>query len=108
MTDNKFIDQSVDPYTDDPFETKNKRIIEYDNATDWENGLSRLYNEDEIISILNIVSCIENKRRGFGNKNDDECYREEREADKNNILYEEAIYGLKLLEKGRLKNSKKN
>ena len=107
MTDNKFINQSIDPYTDNPSETKNKRIIEYDNATDWENGLDRLYIEDEIISILNIVSCIENKRRGFGNKNDDKCYCEEREANKNNILYEEAIYGLKLLEKGRLKNSKK-
>ena len=107
MTDNKFINQSVDPYTSISSETKNKRIIKYDNDTDWKNGLDRLYNEDEIISILNIVSCIENKRRGFGNKNNDECYREEREADKNSRLYEEAIYGLKLLEKGRLKNSKK-
>ena len=84
-----------------------KRKIEYDNAKDWEIGLDSLYNEDEVISILNIVSCIENKLRGFGNRNDDECYWEERKADKNNRLYEEAIYGLELLERGRLKKLKR-
>jgi hypothetical protein len=81
--------------------------IEYDNAKDWEIGLDSLYNEDEVISILNIVSCIENKRRGFGNRNDDECYWEERKADKNNRLYEEALYGLELLERGRLRKLKR-
>ncbi len=84
-----------------------KKKFEYDNAKDWEIGLDSLYNEDEVISILNIVSCIENKRRGFGNKNDDECYREERKADKSNKLYKEALYGLELLERGRLKMTEK-
>ena len=84
-----------------------KRKIEYDNAKDWEIGLDSLYNEDEVISILNIVSCIENKRRGFGNRNDDECYWEERKADRNNRLYEEALYGLELLERGRLRKIKR-
>ena len=84
-----------------------KRKIEYDNAKDWEITLDSLYSEEAVISILNIVSCMENKRRGFGNRNDDDCYREERKADKNNRLYEEAMYGLELLERGRLRKLKK-
>ena len=84
-----------------------KRTIEYDNATDWENGLDSLHTEDEMISILNIVSCIENERRGFGSRSNDECYWEEREADEDNRLYEEAIYGLELLERGRERRAKR-
>ncbi len=72
--------------------------IEYDNATDWEYGLEHLYSEEQIISINNILSYELNKRRGFGRCNDEDCYREERESDKESILYEEAMYGLYLLE----------
>lgn len=92
---------------DKPLFEVEKRKIEYDNARDWEIGLDSRYSEDEVISILNIVSCMENKRRGFGNKNDDECLRDERKADTSNRLYEEAIYGLELLAKGRSRNPKR-
>lgn len=76
-----------------------KRKYEYDNADDWEIGLDSRYTEDEIISILNIVSYWENRRYGFGHKNCEETYKDERENDKNNILFEEAMYGLELLGK---------
>lgn len=63
-------------------------------------------NEDEGIFIINIVSCIENKRRVCGNRNDEECYWKERKADKINRLYEGALYGLELLERGQLRKLK--
>lgn len=93
--------------SDKPLFDVEKRKIEYDSARDWEIGLDSRYSEDEVISILNIVSCMENKRRGFGNKSDDECLRDERKADTSNRLYEEAIYGLELLAEGRSRNPKR-
>jgi hypothetical protein len=84
-----------------------KKSIEYDNAADWEIGLDSRYNEDDVISILNILSYWDNKRRGFGKGNDEELYEEEREADRSNILYEEAMYGLDLLERGRMQKRKR-
>jgi hypothetical protein len=74
---------------------------EYNNATEWEISLDNRYNEDEVLSIMNILSYWENKHRGYGKRNDEQIYREEREADKNNRLYEEAMRGLSLLETGR-------
>lgn len=106
------IKESVHPLnlidlTDTPLSRVDKRIIEYDNAGDWECGLDIQYTEDEVISILNLVSCLENKRRGFGGRSNDQCYREEREADKDNRLYEEALRGIELLERGRSKMLKR-
>ncbi len=74
--------------------------IEYDNASAWEIGLQSLYTEEKIISIQNMLSYELNKRRGFGRRNDEECYREERESDVGNKLYAEAMYGLDLLLNG--------
>ena len=74
---------------------------ECNNATDWEISLDSRYNEDEVLSIMNILSYWDNKHRGYGNRNDEQLYREEREDDKNNILYDEAMRGLYLLETGR-------
>ncbi len=80
-------------------ERSNTRV-RYDNAKDWELGLDR-YTEDEIISINNILGYLDNHRRGYAHINDEDCYKEEREADVNNRLYNEAIYGLSLLEMTR-------
>jgi len=77
------------------------------NAGEWENNLTKLYDEEEIISILNILSYLDNQRRGYGKLNDEECYTEERNADKNNRLYDEALRGLELLEIGRSRRLKK-
>ena len=69
----------------------------------WEISLDSLYNEDEVLSIMNILSYWDNKHRGYGKRNDEQLYREEIEADKNNRLYDEAMRGLYLLETGRLR-----
>ena len=74
---------------------------EYNNATDWEISLDSRYNEDEVLSIMNMLSYWDNQHRGYGKRNDEQLYLEERESDKNNKLYEEAMYGLSLLERGR-------
>ncbi len=74
--------------------------IKYHNATAWEIGLQSLYTEEQIISIENMLSYELNKRRGFGKRNDEECYRRERGSDVGNKLYAEAMYGLDLLLNG--------
>lgn len=47
------------------------------------------YDEDEIIFMM---SCWVNRHKGFGRKNCEENYREERENDKDNVLFEEAMF----------------
>lgn len=78
---------------------KRKSTIEYDNADDWEIDLDNRYSEDEIISIINMMSYWINRRNGFGSKNCEETYKEERENDKDNILFGEAMYGFELMGK---------
>ncbi len=74
--------------------------IKYDNAGAWEIGIRSMYTQKQIISIQNMLSYELNKRRGFGKRNDEECYRRERGSDVGNKLYAEAMYGLDLLMKG--------
>lgn len=74
-----------------------QREFEYKNASDWEIDLDNRYTEEEVDSIMNMLSYWDNKRRGFGHKNDEELYMQERTDDINNILYEEAMYGLSLM-----------
>eukprot|EP01031_Cornospumella_fuschlensis_P024839 gene24839-30013_t len=54
------------------------------------------YSEDQIISIMNIVSYLENERRGFVRYNDEDCYRDERRVDRDGRLYKEALRGVEL------------
>jgi hypothetical protein len=75
--------------------------LDFMTATDWEISLDSRYNEDEVLSIMNMLSYWDNQHRGYGKRNDEQLYRDEREADKNNKLYDEAMYGLSLLERGR-------
>ena len=48
---------------------------------------------------MNILSYLDNKQSGFGKQNDDELYKEELEADKDNFLFDKGVYGSELLEK---------
>lgn len=78
-----------------------KVVDAHESASAWELSLESRYSEEDILSIMNMLSYWENKRRGYGTRNDKELYWEERCADKNNILYNEAMCGLALLESGR-------
>eukprot|EP01031_Cornospumella_fuschlensis_P034199 gene34199-41398_t len=82
------------------FEAATMSMTDYSNASEWEIALNKRYGEDEIISIMNMVSYLENERRGFDCSNEEEDYREERQADQDNRLYSEAMLGLQLLERG--------
>lgn len=73
------------------------------NYSDWELGLDARYQEEEVISIMNMLSYMDNERRGYGKGNDEACYKEERGADNSNRLYDEAARGLDLLEQGRMR-----
>ena len=73
------------------------------NYGDWELGLDVRYKEEEVISIMNMLSYLDNQRRGHGKGNDEPCYKEERLADTNDRLYNEAVHGLELLERGRVR-----
>jgi hypothetical protein len=75
--------------------------LDFMTATDWEISLDSRYNEDEVLSIMNMLSYWDNQHSGYGKRNDEQLYRDEREADKNNKLYDEAMYGLFLMERGR-------
>ncbi len=67
----------------------------------WEISLESRYTEDEVVSIMNMLSYWDNKRRGYGKLNDEQLYLEERKEDENNRLFEEAMRGLLLLETRR-------
>ena len=74
-------------------------------AADWEISLERRYTEDEVVSIMNMLSYWDNKHRGYGKLNDEQLYQEERKEDVNNRLFDEAMRGLFLLETRRIKKS---
>ena len=76
-------------------------------AADWEISLDSRYTEDEVVSIMNMLSYWDNKHRGYGKKNDEQLYLEERKEDVNNKLYDEAMRGLFLLETKRKCQCKK-
>ena len=48
------------------FNFMSKTTIE--SASAWEVGLDSCYTEDEVVSIMNMLSYIVNKRRGYGKK----------------------------------------
>ena len=77
-------------------------------CAEWETGLKSRYTEDEVISIMNMLSYWDNKHRGYGKLNDEELYLEERKEDADNRLFEEAMRGLSLLETRRGQGARKN
>lgn len=47
----------------------------------WEFELEERYTEDQIDSIMGMLSYMENKYNGFGRSNDESLYKDERESD---------------------------
>lgn len=65
-------------------------------ASEWEKSLDHIYNEEEVITIMNILSYHDNVFRGFGHLNDQGLYRDECRMDRSGKLFEEAMHGLEL------------
>lgn len=66
---------------------------------EWELKLEKKYNDEQIISIMNMLSFLENEHNGFNHFNDKSLYEEERKADVTGLLYEEASRGFKISKK---------
>ena len=79
----------------------------YQNASAWELSVESRYTEDEVVSIMNMLSYWDNKHRGYGKHNDEQLYLEERTEDADNRLFDEAMRGLSLLETRRKCQCKK-
>lgn len=84
--------------------------IAFDANVDWEINLESVYSEEEIISIINMLSYHTNVDNGFGRANDESLYRSEKRNDINGTLFDEAMRGLQLERKWkelRVKRTKK-
>ena len=62
-------------------------------AAVWELGLEGRYSEDELMSIMGMLSYMENIERGYGHLNDEAVFASERRSGR---LYEEAVRGFVL------------
>lgn len=72
-------------------------------ACDWEMELPERYDEEKELSIISMLGYLDNIENGFGHRNDERLYRDERAADRTGKLFEEANRGLALsLESRRL------
>ena len=76
-------------------EKKAQYLIARSDATKWELGLDDKYNEEQVLTIIGILSYMENVERGFGHCNDQKLYNSERmeDADADNNLFAEACVG---------------
>lgn len=63
---------------------------------EWEIDLEKKYNDEQIISIMNMLSFLENEHNGFSRFNDKSLYEEERKMDVTGLLYREACRGFKI------------
>jgi len=67
-------------------------------GSEWEISLEEKYNnEDEVLSILGMLSYHMNKEHGFGKRNDEIEYRSLRQKDKSGRWYEEALRGCEFM-----------
>lgn len=66
------------------------------NANDWEDDVDNQYGEDDAMTIMGMLSYLENKERGFGHLNDEKLFQSERSSDIEGVLYEEAKKGFEL------------
>ncbi len=62
----------------------------------WEIGLEEKYNEEQIDSIMGMLSYMVNAHNGVGRFNDEILYKDERESDVTGLLYQEACCGFKI------------
>lgn len=60
---------------------------------EWERSLKRKYTEDQELDIIDVVSYLDNKNRGFGRLNDEQHYNSICSADVDNRLRKEAEIG---------------
>eukprot|EP00602_Paraphysomonas_sp_CaronLab_P010226 CAMPEP_0185018736 /NCGR_PEP_ID=MMETSP1103-20130426/1411_1 /TAXON_ID=36769 /ORGANISM="Paraphysomonas bandaiensis, Strain Caron Lab Isolate" /LENGTH=166 /DNA_ID=CAMNT_0027548687 /DNA_START=76 /DNA_END=573 /DNA_ORIENTATION=- len=63
---------------------------------EWEYELEKKYNEEQIDSIISMLSFLENEHSGFSRFNDKSLHKEERKADVTGQLYQEACRGFKI------------
>lgn len=84
-------------------EEDEKKIKEYFEALqasgDWEMYVESHYDEEEIFSIMGMLSYLENCERGFGHLNDEKLFQDEIQSDKSGKLYKEALKGFELSKK---------
>mmetsp|Transcript_24877 Transcript_24877/g.36695 ORF Transcript_24877/g.36695 Transcript_24877/m.36695 type:complete len:194 (+) Transcript_24877:106-687(+) len=86
---------------DECYDTKDSDIIRagytsaMNDARDWELKLSTIYDEEEELTILSMLGYLENTKRGFGCRNDEEMYQSDLKFDTTGRLLNEAYRGLK-------------
>ena len=66
---------------------------------EWEFYLEKKYNDEQIVSIMNMLSFFENEHNGFNRSNDKSLYEEERKTDVTGQLYREACRGFMIAKK---------
>ena len=62
-------------------------------SADWEMYLNCHYDNEEVLSIMGMLSYLVNCERGFGHMNNEHLFKEERDNDTTGKLYEEALKG---------------
>jgi hypothetical protein len=63
-------------------------------ASEWELNVDKLYGEEEVITIFNLLNYHGNVDRGFARANDEQLYQSELKKDIDGILFVEAMRGL--------------
>ena len=68
----------------------------YNDCLNWEIMVEEKYDEESALSIEGMLAYMENQYNGFGHRNDELTYNEERNNDMDGSLYKEACYGFEL------------
>eukprot|EP01041_Mallomonas_annulata_P009647 gene9647-20050_t len=74
-------------------------VLASQKANNWEAYVNGRYDEEDVLTIMGMLSYLDNIERGFGDLNDQLLFESERESDVHGILYKEAVEGSKLTKK---------
>lgn len=66
---------------------------------EWERSLERKYTEEQELDIIDVVSYLDNRQRGFGRLNDEQHYNSICSADVDKRLRKEAKIGFEFAKK---------
>lgn len=71
----------------------------FEEYRNWDLEVEKRYDEESADSIIGMLSYMENIYNGFGSRNDEELYKDERVADYDGTLYKEACRGFEYYKK---------
>ena len=74
----------------------NPHDVAMENCRKWQLQAKYRYKTKDYISIISMLCYFKNRENGFGHHNDEEHFQRLRQADKNDMLYNEALEGFEL------------